>query len=162
MPDLARVANARGLEYLPLFGNASMLRLLDLPAILEVRIPGTEGPRWVTLVGLGWAYQLVVADRGRRGVPRAPLVRPGISSGATSSRSARRSGATAGQIGRASRPRGVGAYHGVVNGLFDAPTEAAVLVPALAAPRRRRTVGSHAHVLYGAAGGYARPTSMPS
>ena len=35
-----RSAWRRGLETLPLTGNLSMLRLLDLPAVLELRIPG--------------------------------------------------------------------------------------------------------------------------
>ena len=49
-PDgIEHVANERGLEDLRLNGNLSMLRLLDLPALLELRLPGTSGSRSVAL-----------------------------------------------------------------------------------------------------------------
>jgi general secretion pathway protein A len=167
MPDLARVANARGLEYLPLFGNASMLRLLDLPAILEVRIPGTDGPRWVTLVGLSdGRYQLVVGGEPIA-VDAAFLERHWFGQAHLLWRDFESLGPTFGRDGGGGQVarlqallRGVGAYHGAVNGVFDAPTEAAVL-----AFQRSRLLAADGRVgkltrivLYGAAGGYARPT----
>jgi general secretion pathway protein A len=48
---LERVGRKRGLEDLRLTGNLSMLRLLDLPALLELRLPHADGLRWVALVG---------------------------------------------------------------------------------------------------------------
>jgi len=49
--DFAAAAARRTLDDLPLSGNLSMLRLLDLPAVLEVRAPDGGGPRWVALLG---------------------------------------------------------------------------------------------------------------
>jgi general secretion pathway protein A len=47
--DLPRIAASRGLEYLPLQGNLSVLRVLDLPAILEL-VPDDGSPaRFVTV-----------------------------------------------------------------------------------------------------------------
>ena len=43
--DLETVAWRRGLQALQLTANRSMLRLLDLPALLVVRLPGTPEPR---------------------------------------------------------------------------------------------------------------------
>jgi general secretion pathway protein A len=59
--DLRSIAARRGLEYTTLAGSASMLRLLDLPAILELRLGNTPEVRWVALTGLrddGWALAL--------------------------------------------------------------------------------------------------------
>src|SRR5262245_308401 len=50
--DLRAAADARALEYVAISGNPSMLKLLDLPAILEVAGPRFEGLRHVALVGL--------------------------------------------------------------------------------------------------------------
>src|SRR5207249_3758025 len=60
--DLAQVAARRGLEDLPLVGNGSMLRLLDLPAILELRIPGADQPRAVALTGMSDGRSVLVID----------------------------------------------------------------------------------------------------
>src|SRR5439155_279584 len=49
--QLEPVAWRRGLEVLPLTGNLSMLRLLDLPAVLELHVPGAAEPRYAALVG---------------------------------------------------------------------------------------------------------------
>lgn len=167
MPDLTRVANARGLEYLPLFGNASMLRLLDLPAILELRIPGTDGPRWATLVGLSEGrYQLVVGGEPIA-VDATFLERHWFGQAHLLWRDFESLGPTFGRDGGGAPVarlqallRGVGTYHGAVNGVFDASTEAAVLAfqrSRLLTPDGR--VGKLTRiVLYGAAGGYARPT----
>jgi general secretion pathway protein A len=51
--DLPRIARARGLEYLPLQGNLTMLRVLDLPAILELLPDDGSGARFVTVERLG-------------------------------------------------------------------------------------------------------------
>jgi general secretion pathway protein A len=47
----AQVAAAHGLEHVLLKANASMLRLLDVPAVLELHVPG-GGPRFVALTGV--------------------------------------------------------------------------------------------------------------
>src|SRR5437762_3978011 len=60
--DIAQVAARRGLEDLRLVGNGSMLRLLDLPAILELRITGTDQPRAVALTGMSDGRSVLVID----------------------------------------------------------------------------------------------------
>lgn len=47
--DLTRIARARGLEYLPIQGNLNLLRVLDLPAILELSPDDGSAPRFVTV-----------------------------------------------------------------------------------------------------------------
>jgi general secretion pathway protein A len=59
--DLRAIASRRGFEHLGLAGNASALRRLDLPAILELHVPGSPDPRWVALTALsddGWVLTL--------------------------------------------------------------------------------------------------------
>jgi general secretion pathway protein A len=46
---LQPIASRRGLEALRLTGNLSMLRLLDLPALLVLRAPSTERPAYAVL-----------------------------------------------------------------------------------------------------------------
>ena len=55
---LPAVAARRGLEHLAIDGNAGLLRLLDLPAVLELHVDGADEPRYAALVS--------VADRGWR------------------------------------------------------------------------------------------------
>lgn len=50
--DLESVAWRRGLQVLRLTANQSMIRVLDLPAVLVLRLPGTERPRHATLTEL--------------------------------------------------------------------------------------------------------------
>jgi general secretion pathway protein A len=53
LPDaFTSVAWRRGLQSLAITANVSMLRLLDLPAQLTVRVPGQAAPRYVTLTGI--------------------------------------------------------------------------------------------------------------
>jgi general secretion pathway protein A len=49
--DFAAAAARRMLDDLPLSSNLSMLRLLDLPAVLELHAPDGGGARWVALLG---------------------------------------------------------------------------------------------------------------
>jgi general secretion pathway protein A len=54
---LPAVAARRGLEHLAIDGNAGLLRLLDLPAVLELHVDGADEPRYAALVSLadgGW------------------------------------------------------------------------------------------------------------
>ncbi|HEV7730870.1 MAG TPA: AAA family ATPase [Candidatus Binatia bacterium] len=163
------IAEKRGLEHLALAGNAAMLRLVDVPAVLELQLPGVTGPRYAALVGMrDGAPVLVTAD----GVPT--VVSPAIFERAWygqahiffrdfenlgpntidgSSRGA-----------RVQRLQGLlqrtGTYGGPESGVFDPATEAAVM-----AFQRSRFVVADGLVgrltrvvLYAAAGGYPRPT----
>lgn len=61
--DLPRIARARGLEYLALQGNLNMLRVLDLPAILEL-VPDDGSPaRFVTVERLDEGLATVAIGR---------------------------------------------------------------------------------------------------
>jgi general secretion pathway protein A len=60
--SFARVATRHDLEHVLLKANASMLRLLDVPAVLELHLPG-GGPRFVALTGVDDdGYHLAVGD----------------------------------------------------------------------------------------------------
>src|SRR5262249_61577907 len=50
------------LDDLPRTGNLTMLRLLDLPALLELRLPGSGEARWVALVGADDAHAVLVVE----------------------------------------------------------------------------------------------------
>jgi general secretion pathway protein A len=57
-----RVAERHELEHVLLKANASMLRLLDVPAVLELHLPG-DGPRFAALTGVDDAgYRLLVGE----------------------------------------------------------------------------------------------------
>ncbi len=51
--DVDVVATRRDLEYLAISGSMNMLRVLNLPAILEVTLPQADGPRYALLEGIG-------------------------------------------------------------------------------------------------------------
>ncbi len=65
--DIESVAWRRGLQHLRLTGNRSMLRLLDLPAVVALRIPGAKSPRYVALTGMDASRVVLSID----GVPRS-------------------------------------------------------------------------------------------
>jgi general secretion pathway protein A len=52
LEHLDSIAWRRGLQDLTLTGNHSMLRLLDLPAMIPLRIPGEKASRYVALTGM--------------------------------------------------------------------------------------------------------------
>ena len=165
--DLARVAWRRGLETLPLTGNLSMLRLLDLPAVLELRIPGANGPRFAALVGVDDRGATLVLDDRRVAVDALALDRVWLGQARVLWRDFESLGPT---FGRGARSPAVtrlkellaraGTDVGPPTPEFDADTERGVadfqrsrlLVPDSRVGRLPRIV------LYGAAGGYARPT----
>jgi len=60
--DLEAVAWRHGLEQLQLTANGSMLRLLDLPAILVVRGEGTDQARYVALIGMDESDAVLSVD----------------------------------------------------------------------------------------------------
>ena len=47
--NLNQFDSATGLEHLPAFGNLGLLRVLDLPALLEINLPGEQEPRFLAL-----------------------------------------------------------------------------------------------------------------
>ncbi len=50
--DLWAVAGKRGLQYLPISGTMERLRLMNLPAILEIAVPPTQRRRFAVLTSL--------------------------------------------------------------------------------------------------------------
>jgi general secretion pathway protein A len=166
-PDgLERVANERGLEDLRLNGNLSMLRLLDLPALLELRLPGTSGSRYVALsrmtddrVFLSVAGETVPIDAAlldRLWFGEAHVLwRDFEALGRTFGTEAR--GEPVARLQKLLARAGV--YSGPATGNFDPSTEAAViafqrsrlLVPDCRVGRLTRIV------LYTAVDGYERP-----
>ena len=169
--DLVGIAQRRRLEYLPLVGNASMLRLLDLPAILELRVPGIDQPFYAALTGMSERGPTLVIDGEARLVDASFLDRHWFGTAHLLWRDYEGLGPTFGREGRGERVarlqallRRVGAYAGGETGEFDPATAAAVLDF-----QRSRfldvdgRVGRFTRiVLYAAAGGYPRPTLGPS
>src|SRR5436190_1937016 len=164
--DLAQVAARRGLEDLRLVGNGSMLRLLDLPAILELHIPGTDQPRAVALTGMSDGRSVLVIDGSPTPVDAAFLDRHWFGAAHVLWRDFEALGPTFGPGGHGppvarlqALLRRAGAYDGKETGHLDAATEAAVR-----AFQRARFLGVDGRVgrltrivLYAAVDGYPRP-----
>ncbi len=167
--DFQRIADRRGLDHLAITGNTAMLRLLDVPAVLELQLPGTSGPRYAALVGMqDGAPVLALGDGSLVTVQTTFLEQTwygqahvfsrdfeGLGPGTLDGRS---------RGARVTRLQGllkhIGAYGGPESGLFDPATSAAVLEF-----QRSRYVSADGIVgpltrvaLYAAAGGYPRPT----
>ncbi len=167
--DFQRIAGRRGLEHLVITGNTAMLRLLDVPAVLELRLPGATGPRYAALVGMqDRAPVLVSGDGTPLAVQAAFLEKAWYGQAHVFSRDFESLGPgtlDGGARGaRVTRLQGllkhIGAYGGPESGLFDPATAAAVLDF-----QRSRYVSADGIVgpltraaLYAAAGGYPRPT----
>jgi len=165
--DVARAAWRRGLETLPLTGNLSMLRLLDLPAILELRIPGANGVRFAALVAVDDRGATLALDGSRVEVEPMALDRIWFGQARVLWRDFESLGPTFGPraegpaVGRLKELLArMGMIAGPPSDDFDAETVRAVtefqrsrlLVPDSRVGRLTRIV------LYGAAGGYPRPT----
>ncbi len=167
--DLDVAARRRGLEHLALVGNASMLRLLDLPAVLELRIPDADGPRYAALTQMGAssAGSVLVLDGEPTPVDAAFLERHWFGQahlfwrdfdalGPTTLAAAARGPQVARLQALLQR---TGAYAGPTSGAYDANTKAAVLAfqrsRLIAADGR---VGPLTSIMLYATAGYTRPT----
>jgi hypothetical protein len=62
--DLPGIARARGLEYLSFYGNLNLLRVLDLPAILEITPEDGSPARFVTVSQLDDSRANVLVGHG--------------------------------------------------------------------------------------------------
>jgi general secretion pathway protein A len=171
LADLTAVATRRGLEPLPLQGNGSMLRLLDLPAVLELRVPAADGPRFATLTTLADGRATLVVGDEAMPIDDAFLDRYWFGQAYLLWRDFEALGPAFGREGRGlavARLQGLlgrtGLYAGGATGTFDAATAAAVLAfqrSRFLVPDGR--VGKLTRiVLYSAAGGYARPMLHPA
>jgi hypothetical protein len=60
--DLDEIAARRDLYHLSISGTVSMLRVLNLPAILELVMPGAVGPRYAVLTGVDADRCLIALD----------------------------------------------------------------------------------------------------
>jgi peptidoglycan hydrolase-like protein with peptidoglycan-binding domain len=160
------LAHDRGLEELRLTGNLSMLRLLDLPAILEIRPHGARATSYVVLMSIGDDQVAVNAGGETVQLTPAQLDRVWFGDAHIVWRDFEWLGPTFGdeaQGAHVARLQKVlaraGLYDGPANGAFDGPTKAAVV----GFQRSRRLdpdgrVGRLTRIaLYGAASGYALP-----
>jgi general secretion pathway protein A len=164
---LEPIAHHRGLEDMRLTGNLSMLRLLDLPALLELRLPGTREPFYVALTGIDdEGVTLTVGDETIRVDPSA-LDRVWFGDAHVLWRDFEWLGPTFGSESKGTHVARLqrllaraNLYGGEPTGAFDAPTQSAVV----SFQRSRRLdpdcrVGRLTRIaLYGAAGGYKLPT----
>ena len=168
--QLEPIAWRRGLEVLPLTGNLSMLRLLDLPALLELRVPGATEPRYAGLLGVDDRGVVLSVDGAPVWADAAFLDRVWLGRAHILWRDFESLGRTFGaetrgpQVARLQRLLArVGAYGGAATGVFDATTTDAVL-----GFQRSRLLEADCRVgrftrivLYAAAGSYPRPTLAP-
>ena len=165
--NLESVAWRRGLQEMPLIGNRSMLRLLDVPALVQLRLPGTKDVRYAALTGIDasrvvlsingaptavaadvverlWTGKAYVLWRDFDGLgPRLALGTHGVA-----------------VVRLQALLRKVGVLHDEPTGVFDAATETAVVSFQQAhLLQADGIVGPLTGiVLYAAAGGHQRPT----
>jgi hypothetical protein len=165
--DLSAVAQPRQLDELRLDANTNMLRLLDLPAVLELASPEAHGPRYATVIRMYADRCDLVVGEGRMTVPTSLLERFWVGEAHVFWRDFESLGRTFGmeargpQVARLQRLlRRVGTYEGDETGLFDPETTTAVLDF-----QRSRSLDVDGRVgrltrivLYAAVGGYPRPT----
>jgi general secretion pathway protein A len=164
--DLPRIGQRRGLDYLPLEGNVSMLRLLDLPAVLELHFPDAD-VRYVTLTALADGRARLTLDGAPVAVDSALLERHWFGQAYLLWRDFE-------SLGNTLKPNASGAhvtrvqnllermglYRGPKSGVYDDAT-----VSAVTAFQRSRLLEADGRVgrltrivLYAAVGGYPRPT----
>jgi len=147
-------------------GNLSMLRLLDLPAMLEVRPPGARESSFVVLSGIGDGEVTLALGTETLRVSPALLDRVWFGDAHVLWRDFEWLGPTFGteskgpHVARLQKLLGrAGLFGGQATGAFDGPTEAAII----GFQRSRRLdpdgrVGRLTRIaLYGAASGYQLP-----
>jgi general secretion pathway protein A len=167
--DFAESAGRRRLEHLELTGNVAMLRLLDVPAVLELQLLGEPRPRYATLVGLrDDGASLVLGDGPPVDVSRAFLAETWFGQAHVVWEDFEHLGPfTLRASASGSRVRRLqdlleraGVYDGPQTGVFDDGTMGAVLD--LQRSRYITVDGQVGRltrlVLYAAAGGYPRPS----
>jgi general secretion pathway protein A len=164
---LVTAAQKRGLEHVALVGNATLLRLLNLPAILEVRLPESGEVRWVAVTAMRDGEWVLALDDAGATVDPGALERLWLGQAHLLWRDFESLGAGA----LDQHARGVtvarlqqllhraGAFHGAATGQYGPSTAAAVLEF-----QRRHFLLADARVgpltrivLYSAAGGYPAP-----
>jgi len=166
LDDVEGIAHRRGLEDLRMTGNLSMLRLLDLPAMLEVRPPGARESSFVVLSGIGDGEVTLALGTETLRVSPALLDRVWFGDAHVLWRDFEWLGPTFGteskgpHVARLQKLLGrAGLFGGQATGAFDGPTEAAII----GFQRSRRLdpdgrVGRLTRIaLYGAASGYQLP-----
>jgi general secretion pathway protein A len=148
-----------------------MLRLLDLPAVLELRVPGANRSRYVALTAMDEQRAFLSIDGSPVTIEASLLDRFWLGQARVLWKDFEGLGPTFGHEGRGvsvMRLQGLlrraGVYGGPANGDFDAATANAVL-----GFQRSRLLVVDGRVgrltrivLYAAAGGYPRPTLVPA
>ena len=158
-------AARRGLQHLLISSNSTLLRALDLPAILELNPPDAAGLRYAAVVNLSTMGATIVIGDDSGAVDRAFLDRAWFGRAHVFWRDFDGIGALTETPSGANRRlqtllRRAGIYHGPENGVFDEATRVAVrefqrarflVADGLPGPLTRI-------LLYDVAGGYPRPT----
>jgi len=171
--DFPAIGERRGLEQLALTANTALLRLVDVPAIVELAVPASGRPRLGAVVALAADHvELVVGDGDPLRLPLAVFEAAWTGHTWLFWRDFEGLGPSALELG-AQGPRverlqallgRIGDYAGPVHGVFDRTTLEAVL-----SFQRSRYIAADGVVgrltrlvLYAAVGGYTRPTLAPS
>ncbi len=168
--DLDRVARRRSFDHLNFTGNLNMLGLLDLPAMLEVRL-GAGGTRFVALTALDDRRVILNVGGTPATVDASFLDRVWFGEAHVFWRDFDGLGPPFGHEAQGASVarlqtllRRAGAYHGAATGEYDAATADAVL-----GFQRSRLLAADGRVgrltrivLYAAAGGYPQPTLAPA
>ncbi len=168
--DLGTVAARRDLEHLEVSGTMNMLRVLNLPAIVEVTLPTADGPRYALLEGIGPETYVLGVNDASIAVDRAFIDEHWLGQSHVIWRDFERlapmlqRGATGPRVARLQEMLSeLGFYGGPINSAFGNDTESAVV----AFQRSRRLfadalVGQLTRIaLYDALGGYAHPRLAP-
>ena len=165
--SLEGVVHERGLEDLRMTGNLSMLRLLDLPAILEIRLAGNRESSYLVLTRIADGGLVLSTGAETIRVPPGALDRVWFGDAHVVWRDFEWLGPTFGTEAKGEHVTRLqrvltraGLYSGAATGTFDGPTQAAVV----GFQRSRRLdpdcrVGRLTRIaLYGASGAYQVPT----
>lgn len=163
---IAKVSRRRGLDYLAFTANAAMLKMLDVPAVLELRVPDESIVRYAALVGMVDGRPILQIDGAPRLADADLLSRYWLGQAHVvwrdfenlSKLDPKDKGPAVERLqGLLKR---VGAYTGEPNGVYDDATTEAVRTF-----QRTRFLEVDARVgrltrlaLYAAVGGYQRPT----